>query len=213
MLHSRALGAAAVALTLSIGVAESAGAACTRLAFSVNDYGKVGPAKDAQNLLDKYIARWTADRGIKTYTVGRKDVSCELFIDLIVFDEYTCKAAATVCWNGPMPKGHETEAGAQPPTLNRAASRPRPPAAKSADDAGGSTSGAPISTGSVRPAPAAAPRAAPPVSPAAAPAAAPAATAPAATAPAARAAPAAAPAAPAAAPKAAPAAPSAPAAD
>jgi hypothetical protein len=73
---------------------------CTRLAFSVNDYGKEGPARDAQAMLDQYAKRWTAERGIKAYTMGKKTVTCELFLDLIVFDEYTCKAEASVCWGG-----------------------------------------------------------------------------------------------------------------
>lgn len=86
---------------LAFGIAAgSADAACTRLAFSVNDYGKVGPTKDAKDLLDKYIAKWTAERGIAKYTTGKKDVTCELFLDVGLFDEYTCKAAASVCWPG-----------------------------------------------------------------------------------------------------------------
>lgn len=75
-------------------------AKCTRLAFSVNDYGKVGPTNDAKELLDKYIKEWTSERGISKYRTGEKQVSCELFIDLIVFDEYTCRAEADVCWDG-----------------------------------------------------------------------------------------------------------------
>lgn len=71
---------------------------CTRLAFSVNDYGKAGPTKDAQALLDKYIKKWTGEKGIKKYTTGKKTVKCELFLDVGVFDEHTCKAEATVCW-------------------------------------------------------------------------------------------------------------------
>lgn len=71
---------------------------CTRLAFSVNDYGIEGPKRDAQRLLDEYIEKWTAERGIKKYTVGKKDVSCKLFLDFIVFDEHTCRAEAPVCW-------------------------------------------------------------------------------------------------------------------
>ena len=78
--------------------AGSAEARCTRLAFSVNDYGKDGPTRDAQNLLDKYIADWAKAKSIKTYTVGKKDVSCELFLNFVVFDEHTCKASALVCW-------------------------------------------------------------------------------------------------------------------
>jgi len=71
---------------------------CTRLAFSVNDYGIEIPRRDSQRLLDEYIEEWTAERGIENYTVGKKEVSCELFIDLILFDEHTCRAEAPVCW-------------------------------------------------------------------------------------------------------------------
>lgn len=95
----RALLLMAAIATLGLAVsADSAAAKCTKLAFSVNDYGKEGPSKDAQALLDKYIADWTAKRGIKKYTTGKKEVTCELFLDFGVFDEHTCKAAATVCW-------------------------------------------------------------------------------------------------------------------
>ena len=89
--------AAALAL-LATTVAAPAHAKCTRLAFSVNDYGKDGPTNDAKKLLDKYIASWTAERGIKNYRTGKKDVKCELFLDFIVFDEHTCRAEADVCW-------------------------------------------------------------------------------------------------------------------
>src|SRR5262245_27496848 len=85
----------AAATTFAAGGAE---ARCTKLAFSVNDYGKNGPTKDAQGLLDKYIADWTKTKGITTYTVGKTDVSCELFLDFVVFNEHTCKATALVCW-------------------------------------------------------------------------------------------------------------------
>jgi hypothetical protein len=79
-------------------VTASAEARCTKLAFSVNDYGKDGPTQDAQKLLDKYIADWAKSKNIESYTVGKKDVSCELFLNLIVVDEHTCKASALVCW-------------------------------------------------------------------------------------------------------------------
>jgi len=98
-------GAAAIMLGAGIFAASEAHARCTKLAFSVNDYGKDGPTKDALSLLDKYIANWTKSKGIKDYTVGKKDVSCELFLDFIVFDEHTCKASALVCW--PDAKGSE----------------------------------------------------------------------------------------------------------
>lgn len=80
--------------------ATDADAKCARLGFSVNDYGKEGPTRDAKALLDKHIAQWTAARGIKNYTTGKKSVSCKLFLDFGFFDEHTCKAEATVCWSG-----------------------------------------------------------------------------------------------------------------
>ena len=83
-----------------VGLASAAEAKCTRLGFSVNDYGKDGPTKDAKDLLDKYIANWAAKNGVKTYTTGKKDVKCELYLDVILFDEHTCRAEATVCWGG-----------------------------------------------------------------------------------------------------------------
>lgn len=95
--------AAAIAVCgLSAALAATpASAACTRMAFSVNDYGKTGPTDDAKKLLDKHIAGAMAARGIKGYRIGKKTVTCDLFLDFIVFDEYTCKAEATVCWGGP----------------------------------------------------------------------------------------------------------------
>ena len=88
-----AVAAASIAATPAM-------AACQRLAFSVNDYGKDGPTKDAKDLLDKYIVTWTKEKGIGKYTVGKKDVKCELFLNFIVFDEHTCQASAMVCWGG-----------------------------------------------------------------------------------------------------------------
>lgn len=94
-------GALLSTVALAVGT-MTAHAKCTRLGFSVNDYGKDGPTKDAKDLLDKYIAKWAAERGIGKYTTGKKDVTCELFLDFGVFDEHTCKAVATVCWaDGP----------------------------------------------------------------------------------------------------------------
>jgi hypothetical protein len=92
------LVAALSVLAAAVFAAANAEARCTRLAFSVNDYGKDGPTKDAKGLLDKYIADWAKTKGIKSYTVGKKDVSCELYLNLIVVDEHTCKASALVCW-------------------------------------------------------------------------------------------------------------------
>lgn len=92
---SAALAALVVAATATV-----ADARCTRLAFSVNDYGKVGPTADAKRLLDGHIAKWAAENGVTNYRTGPKSVTCELYLDLIVFDEYTCKAEASVCWGG-----------------------------------------------------------------------------------------------------------------
>ena len=111
---------AGIALGAGLFAATEAHARCTRLAFSVNDYGKEGPTKDALGLLDKYIADWTRSKGIKNYTVGKKDVSCELYLNLIVVDEHTCKASALVCWpDGQGPATTKTPApaaaGGKPP--------------------------------------------------------------------------------------------------
>lgn len=124
---------------------SSADAKCTRLAFSVNDYGKEGPIRDAKAQLDKYIASWTAERGIKSFSTGKKDVTCELFLDFGVFDEHTCKAAATVCWpdgqkatrastagdgSSAKPPAKKTSSEATSPTTTGSVNAPRP-AAKS----------------------------------------------------------------------------------
>lgn len=81
-----------------LGTAAEAQAECRTLSFSVNDYGKEGPARDAADLLDKYIVSWTKEKGIKKYRRVPKEIQCELFIDVIVFDEYTCTASADICW-------------------------------------------------------------------------------------------------------------------
>jgi hypothetical protein len=115
--------AAALALAVTTAAAE---ARCTRLAFSVNDYGKEGPTKDAMKLLDGHIAKWAAENGIKGYKVGKKTVSCELYLDLIIFDEYTCKAEAPVCWDGGPATTTATSASATGPA--KAAAPKAPPA-------------------------------------------------------------------------------------
>lgn len=73
---------------------------CTRLGFSVNDYGKDGPTSDAKRLLSDYVARWAVANGIRKYNLGKSSVKCELFLNLIVVDEHTCTATADVCWSG-----------------------------------------------------------------------------------------------------------------
>src|ERR1700694_1143496 len=122
------------ALTLAVAVlsgvavcAAPADASCKRFVFTVNDYGKDGPTKDAKELLDKHIAEWAAQQKIKDYKTGTKSVNCELFLNFVVFDEHTCTASANVCWNDG--KGSSTPdatsdeaAGDIPPTPIRKAS-------------------------------------------------------------------------------------------
>ena len=113
------LGArATMTLAALIATSFAVDAKCTRLGFSVNDYGKDGPTKDAKALLDKYIANWANENGIKKYNVGKKDVKCELFLDVILFDEHTCRAEAPVCWDG------ATASAKAPATTPAATSRP-----------------------------------------------------------------------------------------
>ena len=110
----RTLVAVIALLAIAVAATNGAEAACKRLAFSVNDYGKDGPTKDANKLLDKYIADWTRERGIKGHSVSKRDVSCELFLDVIVFDEHTCKASALVCWPGKQGPGGDTMPASKP---------------------------------------------------------------------------------------------------
>ena len=106
----------AAAATALIGASVwPANAACTRLGFTVNDYGKDGPTRDAKSLLDKYVAKWAGDHAIANYRTGPKDVKCELFLNFIVFDEHTCTAEATVCWDGaPVTPPVQSAAGSGP---------------------------------------------------------------------------------------------------
>jgi hypothetical protein len=137
---SKGLTLAAAASALFAATALPASAACTRLGFSVNDYGKEGPTRDAKELLDKYIAKWAGEHSIAKYTTGKKDVTCELFLNFIVFDEHTCKAEATVCWDGtPLPKSEiSAEGGAaesKPAAAKQTTGSIEKPAAKPAEKA------------------------------------------------------------------------------
>lgn len=125
---SRIAGAVMAVAGVAVLSAVPAVAKCTTLAFSVNDYGKDGPTADAKSLLDKYIAKWAADNKIAKYNVGKKDVSCELFLNFIVFDEHTCKAKATVCFNEP-------PGGVKLPQDMVAAEKPAAPKKEKADGA------------------------------------------------------------------------------
>lgn len=109
---SARLAALGIASAVLLGAAAPASAKCTRLGFTVNDYGKDGPTKDAKDLLDKYIADWAKKQGIASYTTGKKTVNCELFLDVGFFDEHTCRAEASVCWGedaGKQPKEAKAE--------------------------------------------------------------------------------------------------------
>jgi hypothetical protein len=110
--------AVASVLVSALAATAPAEAACKRFGFTVNDYGKEGPTNDAKNLLDKHISEWATQNGVTAYQTGKKSVSCELFLDVILFDEHTCTASANVCWGDgvkPNNKGAEqaeaTDAG------------------------------------------------------------------------------------------------------
>ncbi|HML29325.1 MAG TPA: hypothetical protein PKE16_10885 [Hyphomicrobium sp.] len=103
----RIVAAFGLAATMAVASSVSANAECKRYGFSVNDYGKDGPTNDAKNLLDKLIADKMTEKGVKDYHTGKKSVSCEMFLNFIVFDEHTCTAEATVCWGGSKLPGSE----------------------------------------------------------------------------------------------------------
>jgi hypothetical protein len=107
------VGLIAAALIAAIA-APPVSATCKKFGFEVNDYGKDGPTRDAQTLLDKHIAEWAQQEGIKNYTVGKKEVTCELFLNLIVVDEHTCRAVATVCWPGADPAAPAAKPASKP---------------------------------------------------------------------------------------------------
>jgi len=94
----RPCAVAAIVLSLLAAYALPAQAACKRFGFLVNDYGKEGPTNDAKALLDKHIKKWANEKGITDYQIGKKHVTCELYLDVGLFDEYTCTAKASVCW-------------------------------------------------------------------------------------------------------------------
>lgn len=110
-------------------LASPADAACKKFGFTVNDYGKDGPTNDAKNLLDKHISEWAAQNGVSDYSTGKKTVSCELFLDVILFDEHTCTASATVCW-GPDAKKLGAQSAAAPESDSTGAAAPPAPVRK-----------------------------------------------------------------------------------
>ena len=125
-----AFAAASALLVSMIAGPAPALAACKRFGFTVNDYGKEGPIRDAKALLDKHVAEWAAKSGITNYKIGKKDVSCELFLNFIVFDEHTCTASANVCWGADQSKA----AGGDEETFAEDGGSPPPPVRKAAKD-------------------------------------------------------------------------------
>lgn len=113
------IAAFGLAATIAVASTASANAECKRYGFSVNDYGKDGPTNDAKSLLDKLISDKMAEKGVKDYHTGKKNVSCEMFLNFIVFDEHTCTAEATVCWGGSkLPGAQKTSAEDVAPAKN-----------------------------------------------------------------------------------------------
>jgi hypothetical protein len=129
------IAASVSALALMAGTSPAL-AQCKTMGFTVNDYGKDGPTNDAKELLDKEIAKWAADNGVDKYTVGKKTVKCELFLDVILFDEHTCTASASVCWGAsatPPAKSAKKESAAKPAS-STAATDEKPPVETGAID-------------------------------------------------------------------------------
>lgn len=160
--------AASVAALSVLASASSAFAECKTMGFTVNDYGKEGPTNDAKELLDKDIAKWAADKGVDKYTVGKKTVKCELFLDVILFDEHTCTASASVCWGagigntpaktakeGAAPKKDATKAAdtAEKPPVETGAITPEAPAAAEKSEAAAPAAEKPAEAAATTPAP------------------------------------------------------------
>ncbi|MBS0235224.1 MAG: hypothetical protein JSR99_17290 [Proteobacteria bacterium] len=138
--------ALALAATFAVATTVSANAECKRYGFSVNDYGKDGPTKDAKDLLDKLITTKMSERGVKDYKTGKKSVSCELFLNFIVFDEHTCTAEATVCWGGSKLPGSEQAStdAAEPAKKPETAAAEKPAKKKVTKEAAVHTEAAPV---------------------------------------------------------------------
>lgn len=107
--------ALAAMFAAALSLINPAMAGCRRMGFTVNDYGLEGPKRDAQNLLDKHIAEWAAEQGIEKYNIGKKDVSCELYLNLVLFDEHTCTATTTVCWGDSINRNSSQSASTKKP--------------------------------------------------------------------------------------------------
>ncbi len=146
------VAAFALAATFAVATTVSASAECKRYGFTVNDYGKDGPTNDAKSLLDKLIASKMSEKGVSDFHTGKKNVSCELFLNFIVFDEHTCTAEATVCWGGSQLPGSEQAADDAAPAAGKTASDDTAADAKPAKKK--ATKEAAVHTETVAPAPA-----------------------------------------------------------
>jgi hypothetical protein len=135
-----------LAATFAVATTVSANAECKRYGFTVNDYGKDGPTKDAKDLLDKLISSKMTERGVSDFHTGAKSVSCELFLNFIVFDEHTCTAEATVCWGGSKVPGSEQAAAddAAPVKASETVSEEKPAKKKAVKEAAVHTDASPI---------------------------------------------------------------------
>jgi hypothetical protein len=124
------LALASVLVSALAALSVPADAACKKFGFTVNDYGKEGPTNDAKNLLDKHIGEWAAKSGVAEYQTGKKSVSCELFLDVILFDEHTCTASATVCWGAGVKPNNKTGEQTAEATTEESGEAPPAPVSK-----------------------------------------------------------------------------------
>lgn len=73
---------------------------CATLGFTVNDFGKDEPARQATVFLGRLIAETMDKHYIKGWVAGTPKITCTFFTKFMGFDEYTCKAESEVCWPG-----------------------------------------------------------------------------------------------------------------
>lgn len=95
-----ALAATLAAFSATAQAPKSAPKTCATLGFTVNDFGKDEPTRQAKVFLSRLIVSTMEHHYIKGYTAGPPTVTCTFFTKFMGFDEYTCKAEAEVCWPG-----------------------------------------------------------------------------------------------------------------
>lgn len=69
---------------------------CEGHIFEVNHYGKSGIELARENL-DKYVAGLKKKSPRKKFRVVQDKPQCYKFLDLLLFDEWTCKIEAAIC--------------------------------------------------------------------------------------------------------------------